>query len=247
MLAQARRRPAQWTRAAFDDLDRLMADSVARAVRRCGVQRLVWFACGPDDARGLLLERSGVPVSVLRGGGPDPVAQLAELVDAPAGTVREAETWSGGAPAPLPRRLRVCSVQRYGRPAGWSAEALARAYFEWLPSASPATRVTEREGVFSVTVFGTPALVLRHLPGRSEPDSYLLEVAAGALVRQAKVRGLLEFRVLLDGVTAMAALTGLEPRLPWLLYRSTQALVHERVMRRFGEYLEQQTGALAAR
>jgi hypothetical protein len=240
MLAQARRPPAKLTRASLDDLDRLLADSVARAAQRCGVKRLVVFRCGHDDVRLALLEKSGVPLSVLSGGGPDPIEALAGLVDAPPGTALELPPWQGDAPAAKEPRLRVCSVQRYARPAGWSAEELARAYFRWLPGAALATRVEEGAGVFAIHAFGTRSLVLRHLPGRSEPDSYVLQVADGALVHRAKGPGRLEFRVLLDGATAMTVLTGYEPRLPWLVYRFSQALMHERVMRRFGDFLDEQ-------
>lgn len=243
VLAQARRPPAHLTRAALDDLDRLIADSLARAAQRCGVKRVVLFSCGPDDVRAPLLAKSGVPVSVLSGGGPDPVTALAELVDAPPGTSREGPAWTGEAPTPGVARLRVCSVQRYPRPEGWSAEALARAYFGWLPGAAVATRVEEHGGAFTIYAFGARGLVLRHLPGRSEPDSCVLQVADGALVHRARGPGRLEFRVLLDGVTALTALTGFEPRLPWLIYRFSQAVMHERVMRRFGDFLAHQAAA----
>lgn len=237
LLAQARRSPARLTRAALEDLDRLIADSVARAAQRCGVKRLVLFSCGESDVRLPLLEKSQVPVSVLRGGGPDPLPALGELVDAPPGTVREGPAWTGEAPKDSGPRLRVCSVQRYQRPRGFSGEDLAREYFRWLPSASLGTRVDEAGGVFTIHAFGARSLVLRPLAGRSEGASCVLQVADGALVHRAKGPGRLEFRVLLDGATAMTALTGYEPRLPWLLYRFSQALMHERVMRRFGQHL----------
>ncbi|MEW5740301.1 MAG: NAD-dependent epimerase/dehydratase family protein [Myxococcota bacterium] len=237
MLARARRPPARLTRAALGDLDRLLADSVARAAQRCGVKRLVLFECGEGDVRAELLAKAGVPVSVLRGGGPDPLALLAELVDAPPGTVRDTPAWTGGTPQDAGPRLRVCSVQRYPRPPGATAEDVARAYFRWLPTATVGTRVEEVGGAFTIHAFGARSLVLRALPGRSEPDSFVLQVADGALVHRTKGPGRLEFRVLLDGVTVMSVLTGYEPRLPWLIYRFSQALMHERVMRRFGEHL----------
>lgn len=239
VLAQARRPPARLTRAALDDLDRLIADSLARAVRRVGARRVVVFRCGDDDVRLPLLAQAGVPLSVLSGGGEDPVAALAELVDAPPGTSRELPPWQGEAPRVDEPRLQVCSIQRYARPAGWTAEQLARAYFDWLPSAAPLTRVRARPGVYSLHVLGVRGLALRHLPGRSSDDSYVLQVADGALVRRTHPLQHLEFRVLLDGVTAMAALCGYEPSLPWPVYRISQALMHERVMRRFGEHLAQ--------
>jgi hypothetical protein len=237
MLAQARRPPARLTQASLDDLDRLMADGVARAARRCGLKRLVLFSCGEHDVRGPLLEKSGLPLSVLRGGGPDPLAALDELVDAPPGTSREGPAWTGEAPKRHEARLSVCSVQRFPRPPGASAEDVARAYFRWLPSAIVGTQVEEAGGAFTIHFFGARSLVLRPLPGRSEFDSFVLQVADGVLVHRTKGPGRLEFRVLLDGETVVTALTGYEPRLPWLIYRFSQALMHERVMRRFGQLL----------
>lgn len=244
MLAQARRPPARLTRAALGDLDALLADAVARAAQRCGVQHLVHFACGDDDGREALLRRGAVPVTVLRGGGPDPVARLAALVEAPPGGPDVvAPGWSGAPAVEGPREgLWTCSVQRYARPAGWVALDVARAYFRWLPSAVPGVRTEASGHVFTVHAGGVRALVLRLVPGRSEADSAWLEVADGALVERAEVPGRLEFRVLLDGSACLAALVGYRPSLPWTTYRFTQAPAHERVMRQFGDWLSTQRG-----
>lgn len=243
MLAQARRPPAKLTQADLADLNRLMADSIARAARRCGVERLVVFACGDDDVRPALLGLSGLPVSVLIGGGPDPVAHLAELVNAPPGTHLQSPPWTQS-PEETPEkppepRLSVCSVQCYPRPPEWSARDLALAYFRWLPTAMSATRVVEQAGgsSFAIHAFGLKGLVLRFLPGRSEADSFVMDVADGALVRRVKGPARLEFRILLDGVTAMVSLQGFEPSLPLWVYRLTQAVMHEKVMQRFGQWL----------
>lgn len=242
MLAQARHRPARATYAALDDVDRLLADSVARAAKRCGAGHLVSFSCTTKDARGELLGRAGVPLTTLTGGGPDPIEQLAALVEAGPGAASQTTLdWSGAAPRAAPRAgLLTCSVQRWARPAGWNAEKLARSYFSWLSEHAPMTRVKEHGGVFSLHLLGMRALVLRHVPGRSEDDSFFLEVADGSLTRRDGSPARFEFRVLLDGTSAMAALVGFRPALPWPLYRATQALVHERTMRQFGAWLSQQ-------
>jgi hypothetical protein len=137
-------------------------------------------------------------------------------------------------------------VQRYARPSGWAAFDVARAYFEWLPSDVPGVRTEARGDVFRIHGLGVEGLVLRHVPGRSEVDSAWLEVADGKLTVRSARPGRLEFRVLLDGVTVMAALIGYQPAIPWLLYRASQAPMHERVMRRFGAFLAAKAGAPAA-
>ena len=49
--------------------------------------------------------------------------------------------------------------------------------------------------------------------------------------------GQLEFRSVLGGRHVLAALHHYRPRLPWRLYRLTQARVHLWVMRAFGRHL----------
>ncbi|MDP1824107.1 MAG: hypothetical protein Q8L48_12720 [Archangium sp.] len=242
LLAQARRVPARLARASLDDLDRLLADSVARAALLVGVKHLVVYACGDDDARLALLEKSGVPLSVLRGGAPDPVELLAAMVGSAPGAHSTTPAWGGTSAEVRPPSIPTCSVQRYPRPPGWSALDIVRGYFRWLPTGVPLVKTTEHEGVFTITMAGVRALVLRLEPGRSSADSAWLTVADGALAGRSTDDARFEFRVLLDGVTAMVAQIGFHPSLPWPVYRFSQALVHERVMRRFGEWLAQQKG-----
>ena len=242
MLAQARRAPAQLQRASLDDLDRLMADSIARAAKLVDAKHLVLFACGDDDVRVPLLEKSGVPLSVLRGGGPDPIELLAAMVNS--GTAASATTpaWTGSSAEERPPSLPTCSIQRYSRPAGWSALDVARAYFKWLPTDVPGIKSTESEGVFTISLAGVRGLILRLEPGRSTPDCAYLAVADGVMTGRTELEARFEFRVLLDGVSAMASVIGYQPSLPAAVYRFTQAVMHERIMRRFGEWLAEQKG-----
>lgn len=238
VLAQARRAPARLQRASLDDLDLLLGDSLARAAKLVGAQHLVVFASREDDVRVPLLEKSGVPLSVLRGGGPDPVEQLAQLVSSAPGSAQTTQTgaWSASPAGARPPSIPTCSIQRYVRPPGWKAIDLARAYFKWLPSDVPLVKTSEHEGVFTISVAGVRGLVLRLVPGRSCDDCAWLSVADGSMNGGAQ-EARFEFRVLLDGTTALAALLGYQPALPWPIYRFTQAVMHERVMRRFGVWL----------
>ena len=234
-LARTREPVARHLRAAPADLDLLMADTVARAAKLVAARHVIHFACS-DDARTRLFERAGLPLSVLTGGGPDPVEHLVAMVNAAPGSHRQGAAWSKAAEPRSEPRYATCSVQRWKRPPGMKALELVRAHFEWLAGDVPLLRVKERAGVFTLTLAGTRLLVLRHVPGRSDDDVAWLEISDGALRRDAP-QGRFEFRCLLDGTTAMAALLGYEPSLPFALYRFTQAFMHERVMRRFGEHL----------
>lgn len=146
-------------------------------------------------------------------------------------------------PAPaVPSTAR--SVQRLPVPAGASAPAVAAEYVAWLPRLLRFVLRAERDGdraEFFLPVSRKPALVLSYRRDRSEPSRAVLAVAGGWLVRATveTVEGLprLEFRLTPDGKHVIAAVHDFHPRLPWWLYRWTQALVHLWVMRRFGRHL----------
>lgn len=232
MLGRAEAPVARLPRAEVAELDRLMADSVARAARLVGAQRLVLHTSGADDVRAPLLERAGLPLST--------ASELDGLVAAiPPAPRPEGNSAAGSPPTDASERL-TCSIHRYRRPAGMKALDFARAYFEWLPRDTPLTRVVEREGTFTISVAGVRALVLHHVPGRSSDDVAWLEPLDGALVSRSHAgrRARFEFRVLLDGESVLASLIDFHPALPFPLYRLTQAVLHERSMRHFRAWLE---------
>lgn len=227
MLARAEEPVARLPRADVAELDRLMADSVARAARAVGASRLVLAARGADDVQAELLARSGVPLVVAQHELDALATHAGPAVDAPSATVTRRE----------PKERLTCSIHRYRRPRGMTALDFARAYFEWLPRDTPLTRVVEREGTFTIFVGGVRALVLRHVPGRSSEHLAWLEPLDGALVDRSAT-GRFEFRVLLDEETVLASLIDFRPALPFPLYRFTQAVMHERSMRHFRAWLE---------
>lgn len=146
------------------------------------------------------------------------------------------------APAPPKRSVGVRSVQRIPLPSGRDAEWAAHEYMRWLPGGVwPGLRVEvdrERTATFFAPLTHTPLLELRFAAERSASDRQLFYVVGGRLARPSK-RGRLEFRVTPDGSHLLTAIHEFVPRLPWWLYRVTQALVHAAVMRRFGAHLGQ--------
>jgi hypothetical protein len=125
--------------------------------------------------------------------------------------------------------------------AGHDAAWVAQEYMRWLPDALwPLLEVT-RDGphtYFRARGLRTPLLVLRLAPERSGRDRQLFYVVGGALADVASSpRARLEFRQVLGGDQLIAAIHDFAPRLPWPLYRWTQALIHLAVMRLFGAHL----------
>lgn len=149
----------------------------------------------------------------------------------------------GAAEAPT-----VTSIQRLPLPTGWTASDVALEFGSWLPrgfrpflTVDVAERRGEGGGVETVVRFrarlvGEPLLVLALAPERSAADRTLFRVKGGALARR-PATGLLEFRVAPSGGAVLAAIRDFSPRLPWLVYRATQAPIHLAVMRAFGRHL----------
>ena len=143
----------------------------------------------------------------------------------------------------------VCSVQRLHVPPSGSATTVAEEYVAWLPRFFPpflrVTVDTTRTCRFYLWPLSKPLLELTFATDRSFSDRQLFYVTGGVLARLPeqtedglRVRPRLEFRTVLDATRALAAIHDFVPRLPWFVYKYTQALVHLIVMRAFARHLE---------
>ena len=135
----------------------------------------------------------------------------------------------------------VRSVQRMSLPAGRDAAWALEAYMTWLPQALRgvvSVELTDDDRVvFRLFGWGPKLLILQPLRHRSDPSRQVLRVIGGALARET-FRGRLEFRQVPDKRTLIAGIHEFEPRLPWWLYRLTQAQFHRWVMFRFSRHLK---------
>jgi uncharacterized protein YbjT (DUF2867 family) len=141
-----------------------------------------------------------------------------------------------GSSRPAERVVR--SVQRLPLPKGKDAAWVAEEYARWLPDfLAPILRVevTQEFTRFFIKGITSPLLELK-LAEVSATDRQLFWIVGGLLARPNR-KGRLEFREVLGGQAVMAAIHDFEPRLPWYIYRYTQALVHLFVMHGFGEHL----------
>ncbi len=132
------------------------------------------------------------------------------------------------------------SVQRMLLPTARDAEWASSEYMRWLPRGlNGLIRVRTLEDdriVFRLWRRGPVLLELTPRAARSEPNRQIMRVTGGLLAKETE-RGRLEFRQVLDGRVLIAAIHEFEPRLPWWLYRMSQALFHRWVMYRFGRHL----------
>lgn len=174
------------------------------------------------------------------------LSQLAGLSPTP---IREAlsralaERRANPAAPRTPRRKRLAglvrSVQRMRLPAGADAAFAAAEYQRWLPRALRGlvrTRLSETgDTVFSLPLWSRPLLVLARAPN-NDRDRQLFFIAGGLLAREGQ-SGRFELRQVLDGHTLLTAVHDFAPRLPWYLYKWSQALFHGWVMAAFRRHL----------
>ena len=137
---------------------------------------------------------------------------------------------AGPRPPPTPNDGRARSVQRLPLPPGRDAAWVAAEYVRWLPTfMRPFLRVDVDEARvcrFMFRPLRRPLLTLAFSDERSAPDRQLFYVTGGLLARDVSgPRPRLEFRSVLEGTSIIAAVHDFAPRLPWVVYVLTQALV----------------------
>ena len=125
---------------------------------------------------------------------------------------------------------------------GRSAASVANEYLAWLPRfMRPFLRVSvddAQSARFFLWPFARPLLVLTWAADRSSSERKLFYVKGGMLLGDvAGARPRLEFRTALGNAFVLAAVHDFVPRLPWFIYKYTQALVHLLVMRAFARHL----------
>ena len=136
---------------------------------------------------------------------------------------------------------RVRSVQRLPLPPNKDARWTVEEYVRWLPQflwLILRCKVEGQQVRFYLRFVSTPLLELTMRDGGTEHHT-VLAVTDGLLVNvEESPEGRFEFREVFNGKFVIAAIHEFCPRLPWLIYNCSQALVHLMVMRAFGRHLQ---------
>ena len=131
----------------------------------------------------------------------------------------------------------VRSVQRIVNPAKKSASWVAQRYPIWLSTTfQRLIKVENYEQRLKFNLFGVCLLQLEYVYERSDINRQLFYITGGFLTKR-KDLGWLEFRSILGGAYIITAIHEFVPRLPWFIYRFTQAKSHSIVMKRFENYI----------
>ena len=132
----------------------------------------------------------------------------------------------------------VRSVQRIANPSKKTAEFFARIYPIWLTKRFASIIKANFDGKYvRFFLFGLLLLELKVIKSRSDKSRQLFFISGGILVKRNDL-GWLEFRSVLNDRYLIAAIHEYVPKLPWLIYKYTQAKVHLIVMKQFEKFLQ---------
>lgn len=139
--------------------------------------------------------------------------------------------------APTKDKNTVRSVQRISNPAKKSSQWVAKSYPIWLSKIFGKIIDAEENGqVIKFKLFKICLLQLEFIKQRSDNERQLFYITGGFLTKRTN-RGWLEFRSILNGSYIITGIHEFVPRLPWFVYRFTQAKAHLYVMKRFEKHL----------
>ena len=134
----------------------------------------------------------------------------------------------------------VRSVQRIYNPGKHNAQWVAKHYPIWLSKRFAGLINPRFDGSFlRFYLLGFMLLELQLIEDRSTPNRQLFYITGGALTKR-KDLGWLEFRSILDNEYVITAIHEYVPKLPWGIYKLTQAKLHLFVMKKFERELSKQ-------
>ena len=120
------------------------------------------------------------------------------------------------------------------------ARWVAKEYLAWLPTTLQGLikveNPTEEDAKFIFRPLGLTLLILTYAPKQSTQRRALFKITGGFLAR-GDGPDRFEFRLGTEDGSLLTAVHDFSPRLPWWLYRQTQARFHLHVMGRFSRHL----------
>lgn len=142
---------------------------------------------------------------------------------------------------PQKEKNTVRSVQRISNPSRHNAQWVAQYYPNWLSKRFAGLINPKFDGsLLRFYLLGVMLLELQMIENRSTPHRQLFYITGGKLTKRTDL-GWLEFRSILDNAYVITAIHEYVPRLPWNIYKLTQAKLHLYVMKKFERELNRLT------
>ena len=162
---------------------------------------------------------------------------LALAIDADSTPVRRPARTRGNK---VRKATLVQSISRMYLPKNCDAVWAAAEYARWLPLPVRSLVRVETDVLHNIRFFlrflGTSLLLLQRIAHRCASDRQVFSISGGVLSRSSQ-GGQFELRQVFDKRTLLIAIHDYRPRLPWLVYICTQALLHSWVMSSFRRHL----------
>lgn len=132
----------------------------------------------------------------------------------------------------------VRSIQRLETLYRFNAQEVSDLYFSWLDKSIPLLKVEKTNRHIHIKLWGIhkPLISLNKKMDLSSKDYCLFYIQEG-LLSHGKGRGRLIFRTIVDGRNTMVEIHEFRPKLPWFIYKYTQAVVHVFTMKLFKKHL----------
>jgi hypothetical protein len=140
----------------------------------------------------------------------------------------------------IPKEHLVNSTQIHSLPKGWDAEKAILYYFQWLEELFFPFLTVVRKGtevIISIAFLNIPLLVLTQYQDRTTKNRIIYTITGGILGHK-KEGGFLEFREIYSQRYIMTSIQDFSPKLPWFIYKYTQAIGHKWTMWRFKKTME---------
>lgn len=132
----------------------------------------------------------------------------------------------------------VRSIQRLETLYRFDAEEVAGLYFEWLQSIFPFLKIRSSHEHVGIYLRGLKKPLISMIKDQaSSSKHYSLFYIKEGYLSCGGGRGRLIFRTIIDGRNTMVEIHEFVPRLPWFVYKYTQAIVHLLTMKMFNSYL----------
>ena len=132
----------------------------------------------------------------------------------------------------------VRSVQRIYNPSKQNAQWVAEYYPVWLSKRFAGLINFRFDGIFlRFYLLRVMLLELQLIKNRSTPNRQLFYITGGVLTKRRDL-GWLEFRSILGSEYVITAIHEYVPKLPWSVYKLTQAKMHLYVMKKFEKALQ---------
>lgn len=143
-----------------------------------------------------------------------------------------------------PKNEKIRSIQRIQLPSNLDAKEIASLYISYIQTSLPSL-VSVRNDFpyisFCTRYRSVALLKMKYIERRSRKDRSMFYIRGGFLASEPLKFARLEIRLVPSTGATLFAVHDYRPSLPWFLYRSTQAILHKKIIEKFSLWVNNQS------